>query len=184
MLLGPPHQLFISRAAASPSPATASHPIPYHLSASLRPCYVVPPLPFPPFRDPLQTHSSPTSPLPLTVGLPYQHIPSPLQAAAILKAEVHGIPRSSYASSAAKVAEQAAKVPVAPFQPRKGVHIETDPKADKKASAAAAPAGDDESIIEGLLSKLAAAKSGLPEGYKLSPVQVSRARGDRRRHLA
>ena len=89
---------------------------------------------------------------------------------------MHGIPRSSYASSAAKVAEQAAKVPVAPFQPRKGVHIETDPKADKKASAAAAPAGDDESIIEGLLSKLAAAKSGLPEGYKLSPVQVSRAR--------
>ena len=105
---------------------------------------------------------------------------TPLQAAAILKAEVHGIPRSSYASSAAKVAEQAAKVPVAPFQPRKGVHIETDPK--KAATAAAAPAGDDESVIEGLLSKLAAAKSGLPEGYKLSPVQVSGARahnGDR-----
>ena len=95
---------------------------------------------------------------------------------------MHGIPRSSYASSAANVAEQAAKVPVAPFQPRKGVHIETDPK--KAATAAAAPAGDDESVIEGLLSKLAAAKSGLPEGYKLSPVQVSRARGDRRRHLA
>ena len=52
----------------------------------------------------------------------------PSQAAAILKAEVHGIARPAYASSAAKVAEAADKVPVEPFVPKKGVHIETDPK--------------------------------------------------------
>ena len=62
---------------------------------------------------------------------------------------------------------------VEPFQPRKGVHIETDPKAEKKALPTAA---DDESIIEGLLSKLAEAKGGLPAGYKLSPVQVGEGR--------
>ena len=64
------------------------------------------------------------------------------------------------------------QVSVDPFQPRKGVHIETDPKAEKKAGGGLPTSADDESLIEGLLSKLAAAKGGLPEGYKLSPVQV------------
>ena len=56
-----------------------------------------------------------------------------------------------------------------PFQPKKGVHIETDPKADKKAQPSAR---DDESVIENLISRLSEAKSALPQGYKLSPVQV------------
>ena len=132
-------------------------------------------------------------PLLFDVSSPHRSAPT-LQAGAILKAEIHGIPRAVYASNAAKVAEVAAKVSylhemnrlcpslrhgltpslhskvsVEPFQPRKGVHIETDPKAEKKALPTAA---DDESIIEGLLAKLAEAKGSLPEGYKLSPVQV------------
>ena len=42
-------------------------------------------------------------------------------------------------------------------------------QAEKKALPTAA---DDDSIIDGLLAKLTAAKGSLPAGYKLSPIQV------------
>lgn len=74
-----------------------------------------------------------------------------------------------------QVAEKAAELHVEPFQPKKGVHIETDPKADKKAGPTA---GDDESVIENLISRLSEAKSALPQGYKLSPVQVGGGEGE------
>lgn len=51
-----------------------------------------------------------------------------LQAAALLKAEVYGVPRPEWASSAAACGREADKVEVPEFQPRKGVKIETDPK--------------------------------------------------------
>lgn len=51
-----------------------------------------------------------------------------VQAGAILKAEVYGIPRPDWASDAAAVAAAAGKVVVPEFQPKQGVKIETDPK--------------------------------------------------------
>jgi ubiquitin-activating enzyme E1 len=51
-----------------------------------------------------------------------------LQAAAILKAEVYGIPRPDWASDRAAVAAAVGKVVVPEFQPKQGVRIETDPK--------------------------------------------------------
>jgi ubiquitin-activating enzyme E1 len=51
-----------------------------------------------------------------------------LQAGAILKAEVYGIPRPEWAADAAAVAAAAGKVAVPEFVPKKGVKIETDPK--------------------------------------------------------
>ncbi len=52
----------------------------------------------------------------------------PPKAAAILKAEVYGVPRPEWAADAKACAAAAAKVDVPEFQPRKGVKIETDPK--------------------------------------------------------
>jgi hypothetical protein len=51
-----------------------------------------------------------------------------VQAAAILKAEVYGIPRPDWASDSAAVAAAVGKVVVPEFQPKQGVRIETDPK--------------------------------------------------------
>ncbi len=94
-----------------------------------------------------------------------------MQAAAILKAEVHGIPVPAFASDPLKVAVKADECKVEPFQPRKGMHIETDPKADKKTSSG--PAGaDDESVIENLIHKLNEMQGSLPAGYQLNPIQV------------
>jgi ubiquitin-activating enzyme E1 len=56
------------------------------------------------------------------------HHPSCTQAAAILKAEVHGVPRPDWATDLAAVAAAAAKVDVPEFVPKAGVKIETDPK--------------------------------------------------------
>lgn len=50
------------------------------------------------------------------------------QAAAILKAEVYGIPRPDWASDVSAVAAAAGKVVVPEFKPKQGVKIETDPK--------------------------------------------------------
>ena len=70
-----------------------------------------------------------------------------------------------------QVAEVADKVLVETFVPKKGVHIETDPKAEKKETSLPTST-DDESVIDGLLAKLTAIKGSLPAGYKLSPIQV------------
>ncbi|KAG2427387.1 hypothetical protein HYH02_014607 [Chlamydomonas schloesseri] len=98
-----------------------------------------------------------------------------VQAGAILRAEVFGIPRPDWASSAAKVAEVAAAVDIPAFVPRAGVQIETDPKADRSKPAAADKTHDDETVIEGLLGRLEGAVPGLAkEGFKLSPIQFEK----------
>jgi len=94
-----------------------------------------------------------------------------IQAAAILKAEVHGIARPDWATDPAAVAAAAAKVDVPEFVPKAGVKIETDPKAEAAGPAAAM---DDEGVIERLVSQLQAGTAGLPAGYKLSPVQFEK----------
>lgn len=91
-----------------------------------------------------------------------------LQSAAILKAEIYGIPRPEWAASALKCGAAAATVPVEPFAPRKGVVIETDPKA----KGAPAVHQDDESVIEQLLESLQASTASLAAGFRLSPIQV------------
>jgi ubiquitin-activating enzyme E1 len=91
-----------------------------------------------------------------------------LQGAAILKADVHGIARPGYASDSVAMGAKGDAVVVAPFEPRKGVHIETDPKAEKKMIVAA----DDESLIENLIERLSAAQ--LPPDFKLFPVEFEK----------
>jgi ubiquitin-activating enzyme E1 len=51
-----------------------------------------------------------------------------------------------------QVAEAAGQVPVEPFVPRKGVQIETDPKATSVSKASAL--GDDEGVINALVERL------------------------------
>lgn len=98
-----------------------------------------------------------------------------VQAGAILRAEVYGIPRPDWAADPAKVAAAAAKVDVPAFTPKAGVQIETDPKAERtKPAAAPERTHDDEAAIESLLSKLEAAAKELGSGYKLSPIQFEK----------
>eukprot|EP00884_Botryococcus_braunii_P010809 jgi/Botrbrau1/1972/Bobra.0052s0015.1 len=73
-----------------------------------------------------------------------------MQAAAILRAEVFGIPRPDWAADAQKVVDAAAKVVVPKFVPKRGVTIETDPNAKNPPVRAA----DDDSIIEDLIKNL------------------------------
>lgn len=95
------------------------------------------------------------------------------QAGAILKAEVYGIPRPDWATDPAAVAAAAAKVSVPEFQPKKGVRIETDPKADNPQPTASF---DDDSVIDRMVNQLQEATKGLPKGYKLQPIEFEKVR--------
>ncbi|GLI63113.1 hypothetical protein VaNZ11_006018 [Volvox africanus] len=97
-----------------------------------------------------------------------------VQAGAILRADVYGIPRPSWATDARKVAAVAAGVDVPAFVPRAGVQIETDPKADRTKSSQAGRTYDDEAVIESLLTKLDAAAQQLGTTLKLSPIQFEK----------
>lgn len=94
-----------------------------------------------------------------------------VQAAAILRAEVYGLAIPEWARNPAKIAEAAAKLHIPEFQPKKGVKIETDPKASNAGTASAI---DDDHEIEKLISKLEAAKTSLPGAFKLSPIQFEK----------
>eukprot|EP00798_Chlamydomonas_sp_ICE-L_P027491 gene27492-4798_t len=95
-----------------------------------------------------------------------------VQSGAILKADVYGIPRPAYADDALKVAAVCAeKVKVPVFEPRKGVKIETDPKASKNYSSLTE---DDEAVIDGLMAKMVAAKAALPASFKLTPIEFEK----------
>eukprot|EP00879_Flechtneria_rotunda_P011893 GHRR01012422.1.p1 GENE.GHRR01012422.1~~GHRR01012422.1.p1 ORF type:complete len:887 (+),score=280.88 GHRR01012422.1:1076-3736(+) len=95
-----------------------------------------------------------------------------MQAAAILKAEVYGIARPEWAADPAAVAAVAAKVAVPEFQPRKGVKIETDPKAENPTPASTL--ADDDSVIDRLVAQLQAATQGLPAAFRLQPVHFEK----------
>lgn len=94
-----------------------------------------------------------------------------VQAAAILKAEVHGIPLPDWARNLESVAEAAARVEVPEFQPREGVKIETDPKATNKAPASSY---DDEAVIDALAGQLQDVSGSMKPGYKLAPIQFEK----------
>ncbi|GLC36229.1 E1 ubiquitin-activating protein [Pleodorina starrii] len=97
-----------------------------------------------------------------------------VQAGAVLRAEVYGIPRPAWASDASKVAAAAAAVDVPAFVPRAGVQIETDPKADRSKPSQTDRTHDDEAIIESLLAKLEAAAQQLGSAFKLGPIQFEK----------
>ncbi|KXZ53041.1 hypothetical protein GPECTOR_8g406 [Gonium pectorale] len=96
-----------------------------------------------------------------------------VQAGAILRAEVYGIPLPDWCTDAQRVAAVAAALHVPPFAPKAGVQIETDPKADKNKPA---PGGthDDEAVIESLLGRLEGAAKELGPAFKLSPIQFEK----------
>lgn len=62
-----------------------------------------------------------------------------------------------WAGNSSKVAQEAAAVQLPEFVPRKGVQIETDPKANNKP---AITATDDNGAIEGMLKQLEVSSSG------------------------
>lgn len=90
-----------------------------------------------------------------------------IQAAAILRAQVYGLPVPDWAADLSKVMAVAAAVSIPPFQPKAGVRIETDPKAQ---SATPMSGGDDGAAIEGLAQSLTAAVAGLPPKFALAPI--------------
>ncbi|GFR51131.1 hypothetical protein Agub_g13484 [Astrephomene gubernaculifera] len=97
-----------------------------------------------------------------------------VQAAAILRAEVYGIPRPDWAADPARVAAVAAGVDVPAFVPRAGVQIETDPKADRSKPSQAERTHDDEAVIESLLGRLEGAVGQLGAGLQISPIQFEK----------
>ncbi|PSC67218.1 Ubiquitin-activating enzyme E1 2 [Micractinium conductrix] len=94
-----------------------------------------------------------------------------VQAAAILKAQVHGLPVPEWAGDAQRVVAVAAGVEDTPFQPKENVRIETDPKAS--APAADGPAHED-AVIDNLIGRLRGTLEGLPKGTQLSPVSFEK----------
>jgi len=112
----------------------------------------------PPKRFPTALTWSPTDP---------SHV-SFVQSLAILRAQVYGLAVPEWARNPAEVAKAAAKVPVEPFVPKKGVVIETDPKAS--GAAVRSDGMNDQEAIEGLCGKLESLRGGLPASFKLLPV--------------
>lgn len=90
-----------------------------------------------------------------------------IQAAAILRAQVYSLPIPDWAADPTKIMTVAASVPIAPFSPKAGVKIETDPKAQ---NANPVSASDDATAIDGLAETLLGAVKALPSGFSLSPV--------------
>jgi len=93
-----------------------------------------------------------------------------LRAMANLKAESCGVPRpAAGVNDDAALVALVSKVNVAPFAPKKGVKIETDPKAN--AATSNLPEGvDDEAVIRELLEKLDAARAALGASYRLNVI--------------
>jgi ubiquitin-activating enzyme E1 len=94
-----------------------------------------------------------------------------VQAAAILKAQVYGLPVPDWAADASRVVAVAAGVAVTGFVPRENVKIETDPKASAPASDG--PAHED-AVIDDLIGKLRGAQQGLPAGTQLSAISFEK----------
>ena len=90
-----------------------------------------------------------------------------VQAAAILKAQVYGVPVPPAAADAAAVAAAAAAIHVPPFAPKAGIKIETDPKAT---AAAVGGADDDLDTLIGELERVAAAGAAARSGVALTPI--------------
>lgn len=88
-----------------------------------------------------------------------------VQAASILKSQVHGIEVPSWAGDAQAMVEKAAAVEIEAFVPSDNVKIETDPK-----KTAAAATDEDASGLDAMVAELEAVVKTLPKDYRLSPI--------------
>ena len=89
-----------------------------------------------------------------------------IQAASILKAQVHNIEVPEWASDPQAMVKKAAAVEIEAFVPSDNVKIETDPK--KPAETAAVD--DDASGIDAMVAELEAVVKKLPKDYRLTPI--------------
>ncbi|PRW20689.1 Ubiquitin-activating enzyme E1 2 isoform A [Chlorella sorokiniana] len=94
-----------------------------------------------------------------------------IQAAAILKAQVYGLPVPDWAADTQRVVQVAAAVEVQPFQPKENVKIETDPKASAQSMDAGA---HEDQVIDELINKLRGALTALPQGSQLSAISFEK----------
>eukprot|EP00210_Caulerpa_lentillifera_P007110 g6803.t1 len=90
-----------------------------------------------------------------------------MQSIAILTAEVYHVPVPDWAADPAKVGQAAGDIMVPEFQPKSGVHIETDPNAQTSQSN---PTMDERDEIQRLMKELYLIKESLPEGFTLKPI--------------
>ncbi|XP_030925521.1 ubiquitin-activating enzyme E1 1-like [Quercus lobata] len=93
-----------------------------------------------------------------------------IMAASVLRAETFGIPIPDWVKSPSKMADAVNKVIVPDFQPRKGVKIETD----EKANTLSASSIDDAAVIDELIMKLEECQNQLPQGFKMNPIQFEK----------
>ena len=93
-----------------------------------------------------------------------------IMAASVLRAETFGIPIPDWVKSPSKMADAVNKVIVPDFQPRKGVKIETD----EKANTLSASSIDDAAVIDELIMKLEECQNRLPQGFKMNPIQFEK----------
>jgi ubiquitin-activating enzyme E1 len=91
-----------------------------------------------------------------------------IQAAAILKAQVHNISIPDWAYNTNEVVQKAAKISIPEFVPKDNVKIETDPKKDAANQATDDAGGLD--TIEAMVADLEKVAKSLPEGYRLTPI--------------
>lgn len=87
-----------------------------------------------------------------------------IQAAAILKAQVHNIAVPKWAHSEQEMVQKASAISVPEFVPQENVKIETDPKAETNMVTS------DGNEIDIMIKDLEEATKTLPEGYRLTPI--------------
>lgn len=87
-----------------------------------------------------------------------------IQAAAILKAQVHNIPIPKWAHNEEEMIQRASEIVVPEFVPQENVKIETDPKAETSMVV------NDANELDAMIKDLEEATRSLPEGYRLTPI--------------
>ncbi|CAI0474824.1 unnamed protein product [Linum tenue] len=93
-----------------------------------------------------------------------------VMAAAILRAEIFGIPLPDWLKAPAKIADAINRVIVPDFEPKKGVKIETDEKATNVPTSSI----DDAKAIDELVLKLETCRERLEPGFKMAPIQFEK----------
>ncbi|XP_008811687.2 ubiquitin-activating enzyme E1 1-like [Phoenix dactylifera] len=93
-----------------------------------------------------------------------------IMAAAILRAEMFGIPIPDWAKTPKRLAIGVDMVAVPDFRPKEGVKIETDEKATSLSSASI----DDAAVINDLIAKLEECAKKLPPGFRMNPIQFEK----------
>ena len=93
-----------------------------------------------------------------------------IMAASILRSVSSGINTPDWAKSTSNLIDAISKVYIPEFQPKSGVKIQTDEKANNISSASV----DDAAVIEDLLTKLEACAKKLPPGFRMKPIHFEK----------